>query len=354
MRFHPGGVSQNLLMQSNLLRLKFLVTLRRVTTGAAGLLMGVGVFAAASHRIDELDLTLVPIPAGAFTMGSPDGEAGRRSDEGPKTRVTITRDFWLGRTEVTHAQWKAIMKTDLTEQARLALADDTVYAISGKDRSVREYYNVKSDADPQRFVDNPADNAPMCWISWDEAVTFCRRLTERERAAKRLPPGYVYRLPTEAEWEYACRAGNEAATYAGDMTILGRYHAPILDEIAWYGGNSSVGWSGKGVRTDNWKEKQYPGGVAAPREVGTKQANPLGLHDMIGNLWEWCGDWYAKQLPGVEARDPTGPATGTQRVSRGGSWNYSAAGCRAARRFQDSPGARFRCVGFRVALAPAW
>jgi sulfatase modifying factor 1 len=340
-------------MKFKLFHSAFPSVVRRALAGSSGVLLAWSGFAAGSHRIDELDLTLVPIPAGAFAMGSPDGEPGRRSDEGPKARVTITRDFWLARTEVTHAQWKAIMKTDLTEQARRALADDTVYSISGKDRTVRDYYNVKADADPQRFVDNPADNAPMCWVNWDEAVAFCRRLTERERAAKRLPAGYVYRLPTEAEWEYACRAGTEAATYAGALTIVGRFNAPVLDEIAWYGGNSSVDWNGKGLRTDSWKEKQYPGGMAAPREVGTKQANPFGMHDMIGNLWEWCGDWYAKVLPVGEVRDPTGAATGTQRVSRGGSWNSSAAGCRAARRFQDSPGARFRCVGFRIALAPA-
>jgi sulfatase modifying factor 1 len=326
---------------------------RRIFAGPSVLLLTLSGFAADSHRVDDLDLTLVPISHGAFMMGSPEGEAGRRSDEGPRARVTITRPFWLGRTEVTHGQWRAIMATDLVEQVRRALADDTVYAISGKNRTVREYYNVKSDTDPQRFADNPAEDAPMYWVNWDEAVAFCRRLTERERAAQRLPAGYVYRLPTEAEWEYACRAGTDGATYAGELTILGRFNAPVLDAIAWYGGNSSVGWSGKGVRTDNWKEKQYPGGIAAPRAVGTKAANPWGLHDMLGNVWEWCADWYGKRLPGEEARDPTGAATGEQRVSRGGSWIFGAEGCRAARRFQDSPGARFRCVGFRVALAPA-
>jgi sulfatase modifying factor 1 len=190
----------------------------------------------------------------------------------------------------------------------------------------------------------------MYWVSWDEAVEFCRRLNERE--ADRLPAGYEYRLPTEAEWEYACRAGTTDATYGGNLHILGKYHAPALDEIAWYGGNSSVGYSAKGVRTDGWKDKQYPGGVAAQRDVATKQANAWGLHDMIGNVWEWCGDWYAKSLSGGAVTDPTGAPTGTQRVSRGGSWMYGADGCRAAKRFQDSPGARFRCVGFRVALAP--
>jgi formylglycine-generating enzyme required for sulfatase activity len=245
------------------------------------------------------------------------------------------------------------MGTDLSEQVHSALTDETIYDIDGKPTTVRDYYKAPNEFDPAGFVDNRATDAPMYWVNWNEASAFCHKLTERERAANRLPAGYVYRLPTEAEWEYACRAGTNTATFAGEIKILGRYNAPALDEIAWYGGNSSVGWtSSGGLNTDSWQEKQYPGGRAAQRSVATRKPNPWGLYDMLGNVWEWCADWYGPQLPGGEVTDPVGPATGKKHVSRGGSWMFAADGSRSAKRFCDEPGARFRCVGFRIALAP--
>ena len=155
----------------------------------------------------------------------------------------------------------------------------------------------------------------MYWVSWEEAVAFCRRLTERERAEGRVPAGYEYRLPTDAEWEYAARAGTTTATYAGELEIKGFANAPVLDPIAWYRGNSSEGYTGKGVDTSAWQEKQYPGGIAGPRTVATKRPNAWGLYDMLGNVWEWCGDWYSYKLPGGSVSDPTGASCSTAPVT---------------------------------------
>ncbi len=302
--------------------------------------------------IADLKLTLAPIPAGTFTMGSPKNEPGRSQREGPQTNVTISQPFWLGQTEVTHAQWRAVMGTDLVMQAREMLDDDTLYDIAGKLQTLRDYYKEAKNSDPNDLVYNGGDDAPMYWVNWQEAVTFCRRLTEREGAAGRLPSGYVFRLPTEAEWEYACRAGTTDATYAGAMEIKGRANAPVLDRIAWYAGNSSEGYVGMGANTSDWREKQYPGGTAAQRAVGTKRPNNWGLFDMLGNVWEWCGDWDADKLPGGTVRDPTGPVSGTQRVFRGGSWGNPPAVCRAAARTSFPPNMRLNGIGFRLALAP--
>jgi formylglycine-generating enzyme required for sulfatase activity len=194
--------------------------------------------------------------------------------------VILTRPFWLGRTEVTQAQWQAIM---------------------GGNPS-----NFKGE-------DLPVDN-----VSWDDAMEFCRKLTERERAAGHLPKGYAYTLPTEAQWEYACRAGT-----TGD-------HAGDLDVLAWYNRNS--------------------GGT--PHPVGTKQVNEWGLYDMEGNVWELCADWL-DDYPGGDVTNPKGPSwsLGDARVIRGGSWANSA--LEGAHRDGNPTGDRSPNLGFRLALAPA-
>ncbi len=303
-----------------------------------------------ARMVPDLYLELEYIRPGTFTMGSPADEPGRSSNEGPQTNVTITRPFWLGKTEVTLRQWKAVMGTDIKEQLRRALTDDTVYNINGRLNTLRDFLGVDRDDDPARLLGRIEENLPMHYVSWNDAVEFCHRLTERERAAGRLPEGYEYTLPTEAQWEYACRAGTSEATYAGPIQILGERNAPVLDGIAWYGGNSSVRYKGTGWPTSDWKEKQYPGGNAGPREVATKQANPWGLNDMLGNVWEWCRDWYGT-YPGGSVTDPTGPASGLFRVDRGGGWGDRARGCRAAVRYSLDPGLRSNFLGFRVALA---
>jgi len=246
--------------------------------------------------IADLGLTVLPIPAGRFTMGSPSTEADRGSDEGPQTSVAL-RAFWLGKTEVTQGQWQALMGSNPSHYKGEALPVETV--------------------------------------SWDEAMEFCRKLTAREREAGRLPDGYICTLPTEAQWEYACRAGTTTA------------HAGDLDAMAWYRENSGV------TKTENKKTKSFDYNYEKGKThaVGSKQANVWGLQDMHGNVWEWCLDWYADKLPGGSSSDPTGPASGSGRVLRGGGWDDSADGCRSAYRGGDGPGNRYRNLGFRLALS---
>ena len=272
-------------------------------------------------------------PAGEFLMGSTAEEMRKFARDGVGTdnevrhRVRLTQGFWLSRCEVTQGEWKAVMGTSVREQAGLATAEPAVLG--------------------------EAETLPMYFVSWSEAADYCRKVTEREREAGRLPGGWRYALPTEAQWEYACRAGTTTTLYNGPMEIRGRNNAPALDPIAWYGGNSSEGYAGRrGEDTRAWPEKQYPGGLAGPREVGTKGANAWGLCDMIGNVWEWCVDWYGPYAADA-AEDPPGAARGVDRVARGGSWNNRAARCRAAHRVGDRPGDRSSSLGFRPALVPS-
>ena len=300
---------------------------------AAAARLGAGEIAAGrGFTLPGIGLDLVPIPAGTFVMGSPPGEPGRDACEGPLTRVTLSRPFWLGRTAVTHGQWKAVMGTDLSAQVRKA---------------------VRADVDVSRFLLGTGDNVAMYYVNWYDAAAFCARLNRLARRDGSLPPGYEYRLPTEAEWEYACRAGTTGPTWAGPMELLGRSNAPVLDDIAWYGGNSSVGYVGRGMDTAAWGEKQYPGGLAGPRDVGLKAPNPWGLSDMLGNLYQWCLDFPSTRLPGGEVTDPAGLPSGTDRALRGGTWHSDATLCRCASRPWSVPSDRTLFVGFRIALAPA-
>ena len=292
-------------------------------------------------------------PPGTFEMGSPPEEEGRYDDE-RQHGVTLTKGFWLAETEVTQGQWKRLMNGEtVLDLARKALQDDTEYMLAGKKQTLREFWGLSRYDDPSKRCGDINDDVPVYYVSWNDAVSFCRRLTAAEREAGRLPDGYEYRLPTEAEWEYACRAGTTSALPNGrDIRILGKCNAPALDGIAWYGGNSSVGFEGLGFDTSGWPEKQYPGGRAFAREVRGKSANNWGLYDMIGNVWEWCSDWYGEYSYGA-ATDPTGPSDGVDRVSRGGSWYGFARDCRSARRGRYEPGFRYYNLGFRPALAPS-
>ncbi|HWZ94761.1 MAG TPA: formylglycine-generating enzyme family protein [Opitutaceae bacterium] len=232
--------------------------------------------------VPDLGLEMRPIPAGTFRMGSPAGEPGRNPDEGPQTWVAISQGFWLGKTLVTQGQYQDVMGNN-----------------------------------PSNFAD-VGDDAPVEMVVFDDAVAFCQKLTERERAAGRLlKRGYAYMLPTEAQWEYACRAGTTQARYGN------------LEDIAWYVGNSG--------------DTTHP--------VGQKQPNAWGLYDMNGNVREWCSDWYG-QYPGGNITDPGGPDSGALRVSRGGGWCGTANLCRSAYRGVGAPGDRNLNLGFRVALAP--
>jgi len=229
-----------------------------------------------SFTIPFPGITMVPIAPGNFTMGS---ESGKFDDGRPVTSVSLTQPFWIGKTEVTQKEWQTIME-----------------------------YN------PSVFK---GEDLPVEEVSWDEAMSFCAKLTQIFRVNGGLPKGYVYTLPTEAQWEYACRAGTRG-DYAGS-----------LDSMGWYNKNS-------GDKT---------------HRVGAKQANPWGLHDMHGNVWEWCLDYYADKLPGGTVQNPQGPRSGENRVWRGGGWRGPDWNCRSGARNGSIPSANSG-LGFRVCLAP--
>jgi len=231
-----------------------------------------------------VEMEFVWIEAGTFTMGSPSSETGRDSDEGPTHEVTISRGFYLGRYEVTQGQWEAVMGTT---------------PWSGKSY-------VQSNA-----------MAPAVYISWDDVQWFIQRLNAAAGDS-------LYRLPREAEWEYATRAGTRRRwSFGDDESQLGDY--------AWYDANA------------------WDVGLKYAQPVGTKLANPWGLYDMHGNVWEWVQDWYDESYygrsPGV---DPLGPTTGSDRVMRGGRFSASAQGVRSAFRDWSVPGRRFSVIGARL------
>jgi formylglycine-generating enzyme required for sulfatase activity len=228
--------------------------------------------------LPQLQLELVWIKPGSFVMGSPPEER-RHASEGPQTQVTLSQGFWLGRTEVTQRAYESLMGTN-----------------------------------PSTFK-NIGPDAPVERVSWIDAMAFCAALNQRERAAGRLPEGYAYTLPTEAQWEYACRAGTRT-DYTGD---------PL--KMAWFDENSG----------------------GSTHVVATKEPNPWGLFDKSGNVLEWCFDWYG-DYPGGSVTDPHGPRRGFYRIARGGSWRAEMHVGRSAARAGGSEGRLDYTIGFRLAL----
>lgn len=263
----------------------------------------------AELAVDAVTQRLRWIPPGQFMMGSPEDEPGRYGDEGPQTEVTIGQGYWLFDTPVTQALWQAVM-----------------------------------GGNPSHFV---SAERPVEQVSWKDADKFIGTMNDRFVALG------LY-LPSEAQWEYACRAGTSDATYAGPIEILGANNAPILDAIAWYCGNSGVDFDhAEGQDSSGWSEKQYPHSQAGTRIVKQKRPNAYGLYDVLGNVWEWCADIWRDSH---EDADPSGvprqsdSQTGElRRVVRGGSWDDHARNVRAAFRSRYVPDDADYFLGFRCA-----
>ncbi len=237
----------------------------------------------------------VRVPAGSFLMGSTTGNA----DEKPAHRVRISRPFEMGKYEVTQAQWVVVMGNN-----------------------------------PSNFK---GPNLPVENVSWEDVQIFIQKLNDQTDK-------YTYRLPTEAEWEYACRAGS-TGDYAG-----------TLDSMAWYGDNSGLQ---RFNASEVWKAdntgymNKLLNNKSQTHPVGLKQANAWGLHDMYGNVWEWCQDLYAETYYGKSLEsDPQGPGSGASRVRRGGSWYNFASSCRSSQRDKFRPDASFSNIGFRLVRTP--
>jgi formylglycine-generating enzyme required for sulfatase activity len=261
--------------------------------------------AALKTTTNTFEMKLVLIPAGEFLMGSPESDTDASADEKPQHRVRITRPYYLGATEVTRGQYQAV-----------------------------------TGANPSQF--QGSDDLPVDNVSWLDAINYCNALSGKEG----LTPFYRvegetvevpdwnatgYRLPTEAEWEYACRAGSTTRySFGDDATGLGAF--------AWYVGNSRT--------TLNVRRSQ---------PVGLKRPNAWGLYDMHGNAEEWCwdgyeADYHSKKPP---AADPPGPSQAASRVNRGGGWRFSPQRCRSAFRIGHAPGYRSALLGFRVSRVPS-
>jgi formylglycine-generating enzyme required for sulfatase activity len=238
----------------------------------------------------NVPLELLPVAPGTFLMGSPKNEPVHFDNE-TQHSVRITRPYWLGKFPVTQAQWQAVMGSN-----------------------------------PSHFK---GAQRPVEQVSWEEAQEiFCEKLTNQERAAGRLLLGYRYTLPTEAQWEYACRAGTTTPFNTGRN---------LTTDQANYNGNYPYNGNPKGKYRET------------TTDVGSFPANAWGFCDMHGNVWEWCRDWYKTSPAGGD--DPLGAASGSIRVDRGGGWIDGAQGCRSAARRCGEPGSRDGDLGFRLALS---
>ncbi len=281
-------------------------------------------------RRNSIGMEFAYIPVDSFLMGSSEDDINRVmaanspvddkvnrdyfKNELPQHRMTMSQPFYLGRYEVTQKQWEEVMGTTVQQQ--------------------------RDKANPNFYLSNVGPNQPMYFVSWEEAQEFTRKLNEKN-------DGYVYRLPTEAEWEYACRAGT-SGDYAGNLNLLG-----------WYGDNSGnvprnslAEWVKSGRNGQKYYEQFLKPNGNGTHEVGMKAPNAWGLYDVHGNVWEWCEAWYGAYGSGSKT-DPASATSGPYRVLRGGSWPDVGSDCRAANRVRPAPGARSSSFGFRVQAAIA-
>ncbi len=240
-----------------------------------------------------LGIGMVYCPPGKYVMGGPIEEQLRLPDEGPLTEVTFSRGFWIGKHELA-----------------------------------QNIYQALTNKNPSKFK-HP--NKPVESVTWKQAMAFCRQLTEKEKAAGRVPEGYAYRLPTEAEWEYACRAGTRTPFNFGETASPSK-------------GN----FKGLYPRSEDKVKSKVYGTV----ETGEYEPNDWGIYDMHGNVREWCYDRFNSRLPGGEVTDWAGPGEGKERVVRGGGWEDFAHRCRSSARERNKPGTPGNSLGFRPVLAP--
>ena len=285
-----------------------------------------------SHAIVEVPgaaahttpLTMCYIPRGKFHMGSPENEKDRGADEA-RHKVTLTSPFWIGKHEVTNAQFEAFVK----ETGYKTEAEKDGWSVS---LHLMAFTNIEGVTykNPGLFSQHP--DCPVVRVSWNDARAYCAWLSEKT--------GWKFRLPTEAEWEYACRAGTNTAQFTGDSD----------DSLSGYANGMDASFS-KHVFVE-WAFFKWDDGHPFPAPVGSFQPNPWGLHDMIGNVCEWCEDWHG-DYPSGDASDPTGPVTGSERVYRGGAWCSGPGYCRAADRTSVTPSFRSVFLGFRLAASPA-
>jgi len=247
----------------------------------------------AADFTNSLGMDMLCLPPGTFTMGSPADEVGREQGAAKETQhqVRLTKPFWIAKKPVTQKAWRAIMGTSAQDQKAL---ENTFGEVTGT-----------------------GEDHPMYFVNWEEALQFCDLLTQRERQDRQISDEQAYTLPTESQWEYACRAG-KTGPYAGDS----------LYEMGWNSQNSQ----------------------GSTQPVGQKSENAWGLQDMHGNVWEWCTDWFTEDLGAQPLVDPQGPDDGDYRVLRGGSWDNTAQVCRSAFRSRNDPENRSGPIGFRPVL----
>ncbi len=265
--------------------------------------------------IKSINYEMVYIPPGTFQMGSPSNEPDRDDDE-RQHRVKLTKGYYMGVTEVTLGQWRTFVnKTGYKSEAE---KDGWAYAWDG------DSWEKKRGASWKEPGFSQTDDNPVTCVSYNDAQEFIKWLNRREGSSK-------YRLPSEAEWEYACRAGTDTPFNTGRCLST--------DQANFDGSNYPLTGCSKGV----YRVKTLP--------VQSFVPNAWGLYDMHGNVWEWCADWYGDYPTGT-VTDSTGPSSGSNRVTRGGSWYDFARGCRSANRDRDNPVNRGNSLGFRLARIP--
>jgi formylglycine-generating enzyme required for sulfatase activity len=281
---------------------------------------------APTDQKNDYNIEMVFVKGGTFMMGSNDGE----DDEKPVHQVTVS-DFLMGKYEVTVAQFKAFI--DATGYETDADKSGGSYIWTGTTSEKKSGVNWSCDA-AGNIRPTSEYNHPVIHVSWNDAVKYCEWLSQKT--------GKNYRLPSEAEWEYAAGNGSQHTKYSwGGGTPNGKQGGNVADETA----KAKFGWTGT--------FENYTDGFAYTAPVGSFNPNAFGLYDMTGNVWEWCSDRYGSDYyKSSPATNPHGPASGSSRVFRGGSWYYIAQYCRVANRFNyRAPGDRSGSLGFRLVLS---